>query len=166
MKIKPLVPLLPVFLVLAWLVLNDSYGPGQALLGIVFALVISWATARLRPLPAWPRRGFVILRLLFQVIWDVARSNLAVTWLILGPSRQLNGGFMRVPLQLRDPHGLAILSAILTATPGTVWSDHHPASGVATIHVLDLEDEVEWLQMIKHRYEHPLMEIFEMEIFE
>jgi multicomponent K+:H+ antiporter subunit E len=29
------------------------------------------------------------------------------------------------------------------------------------LHVLDLIDETEWVQIIKQRYEKPLMEIFE-----
>ena len=34
------------------------------------------------------------------------------------------------------------------------------ATGMLMIHVLDLIDEREWVDTIKHRYERPLLEIF------
>lgn len=163
MKSKPLLPLLPVFLVLAWLLLNNSVGLGQLLLGVLFAMLIGWAVARLRPLPAWPRRLQVAIGLLVRVSVDIVRSNVAVSSLILCRpfNLQPSSGFIHIPLQLRDPHGLAMLSIIVTATPGTVWSGHDLDSNVLTLHVLDLQDEVAWVRTIKQRYEYSLMEIFE-----
>lgn len=163
MKTKPLLPLLPVFLVLAWLLLNDSLALGQLLLGVLFAALIGWAVSRLRPLPAWPHRLHVAIGLIFRVVMDVIRSNVAVTGLIFHrPLReQPSSGFMQIPLELRDPHGLAILSMIITATPGTVWAGHDREASVLTIHVLDLQDEAAWVRTIKQRYEAALREIFE-----
>jgi multicomponent K+:H+ antiporter subunit E len=66
-----------------------------------------------------------------------------------------------IPLELRDPHGLAALAVIVTSTPGTVWAGLSPDGGTLTLHVLDLQDDAEWIHVIKHRYERPLMRIFE-----
>ncbi len=162
MKRKPLVPLLPLVLLALWLLLNDSLEPGQIVLGIVFGVFVTAAVAALRPLPAWPRRLHVAIRLCWHVFVDIARSNLAVGRLILGASRrQPLIGFMDIALDMRDPHGLAMLTVIVTATPGTVWSGHDAQRNVLTLHVLDLQDEAAWVHTIKHRYEKPLMEIFE-----
>jgi multicomponent K+:H+ antiporter subunit E len=68
---------------------------------------------------------------------------------------------MKIPLDLRDPYGLAALACIITATPGTVWAGLSPDGGTLTIHVLDLQDEEAWVRIIKQRYERRLMEIFE-----
>ena len=70
-------------------------------------------------------------------------------------------GVMKIQLDMRAPHGLAMLSIIVTATPGTVWAGHDAERNVLTLHVLDLQDEAAWVHTIKHRYERPLMEIFE-----
>lgn len=162
MKRRPLIPMLPMFLLAAWLLLNDSASPGQIVLGIVFALLITAAVVRLRPLPAWPRRLHVAVGLIGRVLVDIVRSNLAVGRIVLGASgRQPTIGFMKIPLDMRDPHGLAMLAVIITGTPGTVWAGHDPESNVLTLHVLDLKDEAAWVRTIKHRYERPLMEIFE-----
>jgi multicomponent K+:H+ antiporter subunit E len=73
----------------------------------------------------------------------------------------IRSGFLEVPLALRDPHGLAALSTIVTSTPGTIWADLSADGAVLTLHVLDLRDERAAIATIKHRYERLLMEIFE-----
>lgn len=162
MKRKSLLPILPIFLLAMWLLLNDSLDAGQIVLGLALAVLVTLAARALRPLPAWPHRLHVAIGLIVHVCIDVVRSNLAVGSIVLGASRrQPHVGFMRIPLDMRDPHGLAMLSMIITATPGTVWSGLDSDSNVLTLHVLDLQDEAVWLRTIKQRYERPLMEIFE-----
>ena len=68
---------------------------------------------------------------------------------------------MRIPLDMRDPYGLAALACIITATPGTLWVEYDSADNTMLLHVLDLIDEEEWVRIIKDRYERRLMEIFE-----
>jgi multicomponent K+:H+ antiporter subunit E len=95
------------------------------------------------------------------VLIDILRSNIAVARIIVGlEPRRWTSGFVKIPLELRDPYGLTALACIITSTPGTVWVDFDPANGTLTIHVLDLVDETEWVRMIKGRYERLLLEIF------
>ena len=65
------------------------------------------------------------------------------------------------PLELRDRSALAILACIITATPGSAWLEYDAARGTVLIHVLDLIDEQQWIDTIKHRYERLLLEIFQ-----
>lgn len=154
--------LLPLFLLVLWLMLNDTLAPGQILLGAVLAAFLSWAARSFRPLRATLRHPVTILRLLGHVATDIARSNLAVGRIVwLGRRANATPGYIRLPIKLRDPHGLAALACILTFTPGTVWSDFSEEDGLLTLHVLDLKDENEWLKIVTERYERPLMEIFE-----
>ena len=67
---------------------------------------------------------------------------------------------MTIPLDLRNPAGLAVLAIIITSTPGTVWAAYDPERKVFIMHVLDLIDEAAWRKTIKTRYERPLLEIF------
>ena len=68
---------------------------------------------------------------------------------------------MDIPLDIRNPYGLALLACIITSTPGTLWVNFDAQKGVLMIHVLDLIDEGEWIRTIKGRYERLLLEIFE-----
>jgi len=153
---------LPAFLWGMWLLLDGAPTPGQILVGLALACALAWAAAPLRPLRAFPKRPWVAARLAGVVLADIAASNLAVARLIwLGRRARATPGFVKIPLTLRDPHGLAALACIVTYTPGTVWADYRQQDGVLTLHVLDLEHEEQWIQTVQQRYERPLKEIFE-----
>jgi multicomponent K+:H+ antiporter subunit E len=159
---QPLMWSLPLALLAMWLMLNDSLALGQWLLGIALVMFVILTSASMRPLRARLRRPWVMVRLAVHVLIDITRSNFEVLGIILGPAeRRRHGGFLEIPLDLRDPHGLAMLAAIVTSTPGTVWADLSADGTVLTLHVLELKDREYWLRTIKQRYERPLMEIFE-----
>jgi multicomponent K+:H+ antiporter subunit E len=155
-------PLLSIALLVLWLLLNQTVSVGHLALGSVLAVLASWAMAALRPEKPRIRRPGAILRLAGMVLVDILRSNLAVGRIIVSPREPGgNAGFMTIPLDLRSRYGLAVLSIIITSTPGTIWVNYDAAKGVLLIHVLDLVDEAAWIRLIKHRYERRLMEIFE-----
>jgi multicomponent K+:H+ antiporter subunit E len=144
-----------------WLLLNQSLSSGHILLGGVVGLVGGWSLERLELPKMRLRRPVVICRLAASVLKDIVLSNVAVGRIVLGLGRRgWTSGFVEIPLELRDPYGLAALACIITSTPGTLWAGFDPASGVLTIHVLDLIDRSEWIRTIKERYERPLLEIF------
>src|SRR5690349_3525301 len=139
-------PIVSASLLVLWLLLNQTLSPGHVLLGVAVAIVGGWALARLGVPKARPRRLGAIFRLAALVVSDIVRSNIAVARIILGlERRRWTSGFVEIPLELRDPYGLATLACIITSTPGTVWVDFEAASGNLIIHVLDLVDESEWV---------------------
>jgi multicomponent K+:H+ antiporter subunit E len=155
-------PLVSAFLLLMWLLLNQSLSAGHLVLGCVLALVGPLAMAALDVPAARLRRPRAIVRLAWLVLVDIIRSNFAVAWIILHPGRRNRSpGFLNIPLDLRDPYALAVLACIITSTPGTVWVDFDSTKRVLLIHVLDLIDESAWVRTIKDRYERLLLEIFE-----
>ena len=155
-------PLLSAALVVLWLLLNQSISAGHVILGSLIAVLASWAMAALRPDKPRIRRPGAALRLAGLVLIDILRSNLAVGRIIVRFREPgVNAGFMTIPLDLRSRQGLAVLSIIITSTPGTVWVNYDAAKGTLLLHVLDLIDETVWIRTIKDRYERRLMEIFE-----
>ena len=147
-------------LLVLWLMLNQTLSLGQVLLGLAVAALGAW-TLRALHFPAGNIRRFgAALRLTKLVLADVVRSNFAVARIVLGRSRGVTSGFVRIPLELRDPYGLATLACIITATPGTLWVTFDEAGGTLTIHVLDLIDDADWIRTIKGRYERHLLEIY------
>ena len=156
-------PVLVVALTAVWLLLNQSLAPGQVLLGFALSVVLAWFGAELRPVRASLHRLDQAASLFFVVFWDIVRSNFAVARIVLGlvRKREICSGFLEIPLDLRDDHGLAVLACIVTSTPGTVWAGLSADRATLTLHVLDLWDEQAWIRTIKQRYERRLMEIFE-----
>ncbi|MBR0670418.1 Na+/H+ antiporter subunit E [Neoroseomonas soli] len=156
-------PLLTLALLGLWLLLNESVSPGAFLLGGMLALGGAGAFAALTPPRPRVRRLAAVLRLLRDVLVEVVRSNNAVARIILQPGRAQGrrSGFVLIPLDMKNPYGLAALTCILTATPGTVWVDYDAARSTFLLHVLDLIDEEAWVRIVKDKWERRLMEIFE-----
>ncbi len=152
-------PLLFVSLVVFWLLLN-GFTRAQFILGAVIALGACQIMTALKPQKNQIRSLRMMVWLFIAVSVDILRSNLAVVRLILSPRRQRHPGFVVIPLELQNRTALAVLSCIITATPGTAWVDYNAARGMLTIHVLDLDDAGGWRDLIKDRYEKPLIEIF------
>ncbi len=151
---------LPAALLLLWLLLRQSLDAGTVVLGVLLAIVAVWTSRAARPHRADMKRPLVALRLLGRVLFDMARANLEVARVILSRA-DAGSGFVKVPLDLRDPNGLAVLAMIVTATPGTAWVELGFDRSALLLHVLPTHDEAEVVATIKERYERPLREIFE-----
>lgn len=156
-------PLLSAFLLLLWLMLNQSIEPAHLLLGAMLAIAVPLLVAPLRPTPVRISRPFTIIRLIIYALIEIFRSCFNVCTLIVFGGGRLNSQFIRIPLDLRDPHGLAVLACIINSTPGTVWVEIIPGSNDLALHVFDLHDAHWWVNMIKTRLEKPLIDIFEQE---
>ena len=155
-------PLLSLALLALWLLLSQSLAAGHLLLGAAVALAAPLLSAPLRPLPVRIRKPRVVVRLLLVVLFEVVASNLKVgLGIARSGDRPPNGAFVKIPLDLRDVNGLAVLALITTVVPGTVWSELALDRSVLLLHVFDLGNEADFVSHFKLRYERPLMEIFE-----
>lgn len=160
-KLMP-APLMSASLLAMWLALARSTSPGQVLLGLAFAAAVPILTSSLRPTKARVRRPLVVARFILSVSWDalvssfeIARDVVAWRW------RRPQSEFVVVPLELRDPHGLAALAMVTTLVPGTVWSELALDRSAVLLHVWNVGDEGSFIARYKARYEKPLREIFE-----
>ena len=155
-------PLLSACLLGMWLLLSQTFSLGHILLGGLLALLGGWLMTALQPATGRVRNPRAIVTLVFLVLADIIRSNIAVARIILGARhRSVMSGFLNIPIDMRNRYGLAALACIITATPGTLWVQYNPRNGILMIHVLDLIDESVWIETIKGRYERLLLEIFE-----
>ena len=156
-------PLLSAFLLIMWLLLNQSLSPGHLILGSIIGVAGGLAISSLQIPSGQVRNLHLLVQFAFIVLYDIIRSNIAVAGLILTNGRhgKRTSGFVLIELELRNPNGLAVLACIVTATPGTAWLDYDSERNMLILHVFDLLDEEEWRQIIRGRYESMLMEIFE-----
>lgn len=157
-------PVLSLTLLLIWLLLNQTVALVHILFGLLLAFAVPLLTASLRPAQTRLRKPLVLFRLLGWSTLEITRSCFNVSRIILFRRQQdLNSQFIRVPLDLRDPTGLAVLSCLINSTPGTVWVEVLPDTHELSLHVFDLHDASWWIDTIKQRYEQPLLEIFGQE---
>ena len=148
-----------------WLLLNQAFDAASILLGALLGIALPLLARNLQPL-GYPRlrAPLTLLRLLRMATVEIARSCFNVSRIILfADQANVDSQFIRVPLTLRDPYGLAMLSCLLNMTPGTVWVEIMPEGYELSLHVFDLHDEAWWIDTIQTRYEQPLIDIFETE---
>ncbi len=168
MKLLPY-PFVSLGLCVLWLLLNQTVAPAHVLLGAAVGIAAPLLARGLQP-HGYPRlrAPLVLARLLAMAAFEIVRSCFDVCRIILfADYAKVNSQFIRVPLTLRDPYGLAVLSALINLTPGTVWveilADGQEHERVLVLHVFDLHEAGAWVEIVQARYERPLIEIFEAE---
>lgn len=155
-------PLASGALLTLWLMLGRSISLGHTLLGLGLALVVPLLVLRLRPAGVRVQKPLTVLRFIAIVGVDVIASNFEVArGVVLARWRPPRSRFVIVPLELRDPVGLAVLSMVTTVVPGTVWSELALDRSVLLLHVWHVDDRDAFIAHFKSRYERPLKEIFE-----
>lgn len=155
-------PILSLALFVLWLLLEQSLAPITLLCALAIAVAGPLLTASLRPAPVRMRRPGTMLKLALHILADAASSNLRVARLLLTRrASDIPSDFVPVPLDLRDPNGLAVLAVIVCAVPGTAFAELAADRSVLLLHVFDASDRERLVADIKQRYERPLMEIFE-----
>ena len=152
-------PLVSVIVGVSWALLNDSLDAGTLVTALVLAVLIPRMvfrfidyTPNIHWLPA--------IRLFFVVIWDVIVANIKVAILVLGPTKNLHPKWFRVPLDTEHEEVNALLAMVITTTPGTVSAGLDQDRGDILVHALSTDDEAAESEVIKQRYERPLIEIF------
>ena len=158
-------PVVSLTLCALWLLLNQTADAANLLLGALLGIVVPLLVRNLQPL-GYPRMRapLTFIRLMGMAGVEIVRSCFNVSRIILfADYKQVNSQFIRIPLTITDPYGLAMLSCLINMTPGTVWVEILPERYELSLHVFDLHDEAWWIETIKTRYEQPLIEIFETE---
>ena len=134
-------PPLSVALLVVWLLLNQSLEASTLVSGLLLAVAVPLLTKGLRPATVRMRRPGVALRLAGVVLYDMSLSVFAVARALLTRrSDRIHSEFLRIPLDLRDPNGLAVLAMIMCLTPGTAWGEVAFDRSTLLIHVFDLDD--------------------------
>jgi multicomponent K+:H+ antiporter subunit E len=154
-------PLLSTLIVATWLLLQQSVAPGDVLVALLIGWAVPQLVRRFLVEPVLPRRPVTALRFMLTVLWDIVTANLIVARIVLWPGSRPQPAWVVIPLDLRDPHAITLLAAVITLTPGTVSCVIDEEGWRIYVHALDCADPAEQVAQIKRRYERPLKEIFE-----
>lgn len=154
-------PLLTLILTVVWILLQNSFSAGMAVVGLILGIIIARVTAAF-----WPERpaGFRIGKMIsygILVLWDIMVANVQVAWIVLTvPNSKLKPAWITIPLDLRQPEAITLLAGTITLTPGTVSADLSQSGHYLLVHVLHTDDPDGERDGIKSRYEDRLKEIF------
>lgn len=154
-------PRLSFVLLAIWILLVNSFTPGQIILGGVLGLTIPWLSNKFWPQRLCFQKPVRALRFLAIVLWDIVIANFVVARWVLGSTNKLKPTFITLPLTIRDDFAISVLAGTISLTPGTVSVEVDKESYTLLIHCLNVEDEDTLKEHIKTRYELPIREILE-----
>lgn len=142
-----------------WLVLAHQLDTYNIVVACLLGLIIPKVTDPfLAHVPQVRWQGTI--QLFFTVLWDIIISNFVVAKLVLGSKENLSPKWFRVPLDTQNEQVNALLAMIITTTPGTVSAGIDQERGDILVHALSTQNPDIDIQMIKNRYEKPLIHIF------
>lgn len=131
--------------------LGVGFGVGYLLLG--WLTPTEEARAYLRRLP-------LIVAFFGYYAWQVIASSLRIAWEVITPTAHRRPGIIRVPLDVTSDLEIALLTSLVTFTPGTVALDLSPDRRTLLVHDMFVTDPERTRRLIKHRLERWVLRIF------
>lgn len=164
---------LNVLLALAWMVLNNAYGPADLAVGLLFGFLVlrvSWRALADEPFILGRYLRFASgrpavmtwrwLRFLAFGFGEIVKSNIAVARAVLTPKMQLRPGIVAIPLDLKSDEGITTLANLITLTPGTVTLDISSDRKTLYIHAFEVTDAEALRRDTKAAFERRVQELW------
>ena len=108
-------------------------------------------------------RIFKAIEYMFRFLWEMAKANLHVAYLVLHPNLPIKPGIVKIKTALTNESAITVLANSITLTPGTLTVDYNEKTSELYIHWIDVEsiDEAKDTEIIGSRFEKLLKEVFE-----
>jgi multicomponent K+:H+ antiporter subunit E len=154
-------PMLTLLLAGIWLLLNNTLAGGHVVLGLFLGWAIPLLVSGFLIEVPRVRKPLKLCRFILIVLCDIVVANIHVARLVLGPKEKLRPAFIVMPMRIENEFVLAVLTSIVSLTPGTVSAGLSPDHKHLLMHALDAPDIEAVVAEVMARYEAPLLEIFE-----
>lgn len=129
-----------IWLTLVWMALWRSFTWGNALLGLVVAvlvcLVFPLPPLRMRLVP----RPLGLAWLLIRFAWDVVVSSFQVAAVVLRPRRQLRNAVVQVDLTTPSDFVLTVVAEMTSLIPGSIVVEARRSTHTLFLHVLNVRN--------------------------
>ncbi len=148
-----------VLLGLTWVALTGDL----SVWSIAFGLILGWlALLVARPLGPYPIfakvRPLKVVGLLLFLGWEIVVANLKVVAAVLGPRRLLRPALVAVPLDAKTDDQIAVLSNLISLTPGTLSLDVSPDRRTLYVHAMSASSPEALRREIKQGFERRVLE--------
>ena len=145
---------------LFWWLMSERTTAGTLLMAALLAWLMPQIAARLEREFARIGEAWMLVPLGLKLLWDVVVANITVARQVLGREDRLRPGFLWIPLELTNIHGISALTSVITFTPRTVTAALSDDRTHLLVHFLHIEDPQQMIELIKQRYEAPLRRVF------
>ncbi|MEJ7541856.1 Na+/H+ antiporter subunit E [Staphylococcus intermedius] len=149
------------FLAIFWLFVSDSYTMNAFVLGYLFALLLVFLMRKLLPGRFYVITLYKVIKLVFIFLLELIKANLDVLRVILQPRIKNESAFFVYETDLEHPWQVALLSNLITLTPGTVVIGVNDDMKRLYIHCLNFSTKEEVVAGIKGSLEKAVREVGE-----
>ena len=152
--------LLSIFFTLIWLAISGGWTFPNALLGLILSVMALTLVRFQLGTPLSVRRPGKIVALLMLFIIELVMSAWRVLVLVLSPRMDVKPGIIIYPLRVTTDFEIALLSNLITLTPGTLTVDVTPDRSRLIIHALNAADPDAIRSDIASGFERRILEAF------
>ncbi|EKI4468641.1 Na+/H+ antiporter subunit E [Staphylococcus pseudintermedius] len=149
------------FLAIFWLFVSDSYTMNAFVLGYLFALLLVFLMRKLLPGRFYVITLYKVIKLVFVFLLELIKANIDVLRIILQPRIKNESAFFVYETDLEHPWQVALLSNLITLTPGTVVIGVNDDMKRLYIHCLNFSTKEEEVAGIKVSLEKAVREVGE-----
>ncbi|ADV05159.1 Na+/H+ antiporter subunit E [Staphylococcus pseudintermedius] len=149
------------FLAIFWLFVSDSYTMNAFVLGYLFALLLVFLMRKLLPGRFYVITLYKVIKLVFVFLLELIKANIDVLRIILQPRIKNESAFFVYETDLEHPWQVALLSNLITLTPGTVVIGVNDDMKRLYIHCLNFSTKEEEVAGIKGSLEKAVREVGE-----
>ena len=110
------------------------------------------------------KRIYYFMELLTVFTWHFLVANLEVAIWVFIPNRYLRPAVVCVPIRIKHDSVLAIMSWMISLTPGTLIVSIPPNKRCLYVHFLHTKDPDKSIAYIQRNYENRLLKITEPEV--
>ncbi|HDP68259.1 MAG TPA: cation:proton antiporter [Candidatus Marinimicrobia bacterium] len=156
-----------IFSFLVWCALTSFTDLQEVITGVVVAALVSLVAGKF--LITSEKSEHIIRRLisaikyLFKFLWEMAKANLHVAYIVIHPGLPIKPGIVKIKTKLTKDSAITVLTNSITLTPGTLTVDLNPETQELYIHWIEvLSTNVEKnTKTIGGKFEPLLTEVFE-----
>lgn len=139
--------------------MNAEFTVGTFVTGFIIGLVAVYILRNFLPGRFYLNRLYWMLRLIFIFIIELIKANIDVVRIVMAPKIDIHPGFYAYPNDLEEEWEVALLSSLITLTPGTVVVAISEDYSIIYIHGLDMDDADAEIANIKTSFENVIKEV-------
>lgn len=151
--------LINIILAFLWMLMSAEFTLGTFITGYIIGLVAVYILRNFLPGRFYIKRLYWMIRLFVVFISELVKANIDVAKVVLSPKIDIHPGFYAYPNDLEEEWEVALLSTLITLTPGTVVVAISDDYSIIYIHGLDMDDADAEIENIKTSFENVIKEV-------
>lgn len=151
--------LLNLLIASVWMLLHDRWDINTFSVGYLVGMVIIFFLRRFFPVPFYGRRLWAILKLMWLFIKELVKSTFVVIRQVTRPRLAIRPGIFKFHTVLQNDWEIALLSMLITLTPGSVVMEIAPEDGIVYVHAMDADEYERSILKSKALFEKAIQEV-------